>query len=187
MTSTIPRPSWVSRVVSWVPGAHLEPALEVLAVAGVQGVEREHRQGEVVDPVAHLGDLELHGVVLVDLGQHHDALAQDLLHLVEELAGGGLLEEAAAARALAGVGEGIEAHDRGAVVGHVLERLGEEALGAVALHVDVDLLLAEGAPDLLAGAVGKVGLHIGRARLALVDGVHLLVGGKAPSFAQKSL
>ena len=142
-------------------------------------MQREHGQREVVDPVAHLGDLELHGVVLVDLGQHHYVVAEDLLHGVEQAARVGLLEEAAAAGALAGVGEGVEADDGGAVGGHVLERLAEEALGALGAHVDVDLLLAEGAPDLLRGAVGEGGLHVGRARLALVDGVDLLVGGEA--------
>ena len=162
-----------------VLGAHVQPALEVLAVAGVQGVQRQHGQREVVHPVAHLGDLELHGVVLVNLGQHHDVVTQDLLHGVEQVGGVGLLEEAAAARALAGVGEGVQTDDGGAVGGHVAQGLVKEALGALALHVDIDLLLAEGAPDLLGGAVGELGLDVRRARLAFVDGVDLLVRGEA--------
>ena len=142
-------------------------------------MQGEHRQGEVIDPVAHLGDLHLHGVVLVDLRQDHHVRAHHLLHGVEQVGGVGLLEEARPACPLAGVGKGVQADDGRVVCHHVLERLGKESLGALALHVDVDLLLAKGAPDLLGGAVGELGLHIGRAGLALVDGVHLLLRGEA--------
>ena len=160
---------------------HLEPMLEVGPVAGVERVQHHDGQREVIDPVALVGDLHLDAVVLVDLGEDHRGVGalgpvEDALHGAEQLPGVRLDEEAVGADPLRGVREGVKPHDRGVVRRHVLERLAEEALRALGAHVDVDLLVAERAPDLLGGAVRELRVDVGGARLALVDEVDLLLG-----------
>ena len=136
----------------------LRPAREMLCIAGAQCVQQQRRQGKIIDharfiAVAEVGDIFF--VRHVGFGEQDDTgrghidqvphQLHDLVGLFEVDAGGsGLLPE---------VGDGVEPDDFCAV-GDVEEQDVEKLKQHIGVgEIEVDLVVAEGGPEMLLGSV----------------------------------
>ena len=159
-------------------GADFQPVLQIPGLAIVQGVDQEHGQGEIINIISLLLNLFLHGIMLVNLRQNrHIPGLHDFRTLIQQLPHIRLDEKAAGSRLLCGIGEGVQTDHGRAMAAHAGKVVPDEPFRRFGLAVDVDLLLVKGTPDLLRGAVRKMGLHIGSARLSFINHIHLLFGG----------
>jgi hypothetical protein len=129
-----------------VPRPDGEPAQQRRGVPGVQRVEHQRRQSEVVHPVDAAGDLDLPFVVGVHLHEHLEAeLAQLRRQLLDD---GERLRRHERRRAggLHGVADRVEPDRRDAVLGEQLDDLREVPAGAGVTQVEVHLSARERRP-----------------------------------------
>ena len=158
--------------------ANVEPVSERLGVTGMERMQDEWRQGEVVDEVDPRGDLHLEPEVRVDLDQQvHATLVRFRAQLGDELEAG-RKHEARGAALLDGVADGVETNELHAVLRQPIEHRHQIGPAGRVVDVDVDLLGREGRPDL----GGHTGNLVGRERWPRsrpIDRRKLFVGGAA--------
>ena len=145
-----------------------------------QSVQRENRQRKIVDPEALVCNLHGDGVVLMDLRQNLRLfLLHNALDLVEQIPDLRLYKETVGILFLDGIGKRIQTDHRCAVTAHALQCPANEFLDSRLFHIQIDLFLAERAPDLFRGAVGELCLDVGSTGLSLIDQIQLLRCGLA--------
>ena len=158
--------------------ADVEPVSERLGVTGMERMQDERRQGEVVDEVDPRGDLHLEPEVRVDLDQQvHAALVRLRAQLGDELEAG-REHEARGASLLDGVPDRVETNELHAILRQPIEHGHQIGPAGRVVDVDVDLLGREGGPDL----GGHTSDLVGRERWPRsrpIDRRKFLVGGTA--------
>ena len=156
--------------------ADLGPVGHGFDVTGEQRVQKQRRQGEIVDAVHLGGDLHLLLVIAVNLDEDFKAALDALLAQTgDELKGlGG--HEAAGAGFLGAVAHGVETDVAHVAGGHLIED-GHQVFPALGgISVDVHLLRGEADPY-QTGLAAEVVVGERQARTRTVDAGQVLFGG----------
>ena len=153
-----------------VARADFQPVQEFFRFAAVKSVQHQHRQSEIIDRVAFFCDFLLDRIMLMDFGKdRHTIGLQDFHCVFQHLPNFGFYEEAVRIQFLDGIGECIQADDRSSFIRQETKRILDELARRFGLHVQIDLLFRERAPDFFRCAVFEVSIHERRFGFAFVN------------------
>jgi len=157
-------------------GALFQPLLQINAGMIVEGVQCKNRQCKIINPKVLVCQLHGNGIMLMDFRQNFSTFCFDFrLDFPEQIPDFRLYEKAAGIRFLHGIGEGIQTNDSRAVLTHAFQRVADEGFCLRLGNIQVDLLLAEGAPNFFGRTICKCGIDIGGTGLAFIDLVNLFL------------